>query len=188
MNDEEIQSLATAFRRGQERAFQTLVESLSRTLIAMAYRYTGDWEWARDLTQDTWVRVYERIERFDPDRSFLAWLMTVHRNLCLSHLRRAWVRLETAPGDEELGAWPTASEPAGPEEELERREFHRQLLIAMDSLSEGQRQIFARVDLEGRDQKDVARELGIKNGTVRAALHFARRRLATVLSGMEETP
>ncbi len=66
MDEEEIQVLAEAFRRGEEPAFKALVELLSRTLIAMAYRYIGDWEWARDLTQDTWVRVHERIDRFEP--------------------------------------------------------------------------------------------------------------------------
>ncbi len=110
----------------------------------------------------------------------------MHRNLCVGHLRRSWVRREITPGDDELRAWPVTSETAGPEEELERREFHRRLLSAMDELSEAQRRIFARVDLEGADRIDVARELGIKNGTLRATLHFARRRLAAALRGMEE--
>jgi len=187
LDENELRALAVAYKGGDQKAFRTLVEALSRTLMAIAYRYTEDWEWARDLTQETWVRVHNRIGSYDPDRSFRGWLLTVHRNGCLSHLRKAWVKREMTPGDDELvGALEIASSDVGPEEELERREFHRQLLVALDELSESQRQVFVRVDMEQRDQKDVAQELGIKNGTLRSTLHFARKRLAAALSSAEE--
>lgn len=57
--------LAARAREGDEAAFRALVEGLTRTLMATAFRYTGDWEWARDLTQDTWVRVYRKLDRWD---------------------------------------------------------------------------------------------------------------------------
>jgi RNA polymerase sigma factor (sigma-70 family) len=186
VEERELTELAAAYQRGDEGAFEQLVEALTRPLIAMAYRYTGDWEWARDLTQETWVRVHDRIRRYDPVRSFGAWVHTIHRNACLSHLRRAWVRHETTPGDDALGR---AIEPAvDPLADLERREFHRRLLIAMGTLSESQRQVFVRVYLECVDQKEVAEALGIKHTTLRATLHFARKRLAAALREMEETP
>ena len=186
MDEKGITALAEAFRKGDRRSFKRLVDGLSRTLIAMAYRFTGDWEWARDLTQETWLRVHERIHSYDSARPFQAWLFTVHRNMCLSHLRKAWVQREMLPGDRGMTLLEVASSAADPEEELERREFHRALLVAMDELSESQRQIFIRVDLEGNERHDVARQLGIKNGTLRATLHFARRRLAAALRSMEE--
>ncbi len=186
MDEKQLRALAVAVKGGDQRAFRTLVESLTRTLIAVAYRYTADWEWARDLTQETWVRVHSRIDSYDPDRSFRGWLLTVHRNGCLSHLRKAWVKREMTPNDDEqMGILEIASVDIGPEEELERREFHQRLLVALDELSESQRQVFVRVDMEQREQKDVARELGIKNGTLRATLHFARKRLAAALSSTE---
>ncbi|MGD2216633.1 MAG: RNA polymerase sigma factor [Gemmatimonadales bacterium] len=185
MEERELTALAAAFQSGDEAAFERLVEALTRPLIAMAYRYTGDWEWARDLTQETWVRVHDRIRRYDPVRSFQAWVYTVHRNACLSHLRRAWVRHETTPGDDALGR---AIEPAvDPLADLERREFHRRLLVALGTLSESQRQVFVRVYLEDVGQKEAAEALGIKHTTLRATLHFARKRLAAALREMEET-
>lgn len=184
VEERELTALAAAFQRGDDSAFERLVEAMTRPLIAMAYRYTGDWEWARDLTQETWVRVHDRIRRYDPVRSFRAWIYTIHRNACLSHLRRAWVRHETTPGDDALGH---AIEPAvDPLADLERREFHQRLLIALGELSESQRQVFVRVYLEGDSQKQVAQALGIKHTTLRATLHFARKRLAAALSEMEE--
>jgi RNA polymerase sigma factor (sigma-70 family) len=186
VEERELTALAAACQTGDEGAFERLVEALTRSLMAMAYRYSGDWEWARDLTQETWVRVHDRIRRYDPVRSFRAWVYTVHRNVCLSHLRRAWVRHETTPGDEALGR--AIESGADPLADLERREFHRRLLIALGALSESQRQVFVRVYLEGYDQKEAAQAIGIKHTTLRATLHFARKRLAAALREMEEVP
>ncbi len=188
MDESELTALATGCQRGDARSFESLVGSQSRSLIAMAYRYAGDWETARDLTQDTWVRVHERIHRWNPGRSFRAWLLTVHRNCCLDHLRRAWVRHETTPGDEVIANLSPVSGLGNPEEELERSEFHRSLLSTLGELSESQRQVFIRVDLEHGDQKEVAEALGIKHATLRTTLHFARKRVATLLRCMEEAP
>ncbi len=186
MGDNDLRALAIACLNGNPRGFETLVNSESRALIALAYRYTGDWEAARDLTQDTWLRVHERIHRWDPKRSFRAWLIAVHRNGCLDYLRRAWVRYEATPGDAAMGRLRLVSQDGNPEEDLERSEFHRRLLTALGELSESQRQVFVRVDLEQNDQKEVARALGIKYTTLRTTLHFARKRLATLLRCMEE--
>jgi len=184
----EFTALAAGCRRGDARSFESLVGSQSRALIAMAYRYTGDWETARDLTQDTWVRVHERIHRWNPARSFRAWLLTVHRNCCLDHLRRAWVRHETTPGDQAIANLRLVSGFGNPEEDLERREFHQRLLAAAGELSESQRQVFIRVDLEQNDQREVAEALGIKHATLRTTLHFARKRMAALLRCTEEAP
>ena len=186
MDQRDLTSLAIAFQEGDERSFRVLVESLSRTLIAMAYRYTSDWEWSRDLTQDTWIKVHQKIRQWDPGRSFSAWLHTIHRNGCLDHMRRGWVRLESTPG-EEIVTQQAGTTAEGAEVELERRDFHERLRIAMGHLSESQRQIFLRVDMEHQDQKAVAKALGIKFGTLRTTLHFARKRLATALRQMEKS-
>ena len=186
LDERDLKALAIAFKRGDQRSFRVLVDSLSRTLIAMAYRYAGDWEWARDLTQETWIKVFRQIGRWDPDRSFSAWLHVIHRNGCLDHLRRGWVRYESTPGDEVVSQ-ATAPAPGGPEQDLERREFHERLMAALGHLSESQRQVFLRVDLEQGDQKAVAQALGIKFATLRTTLHFARKRLATVLREMEKS-
>jgi RNA polymerase sigma-70 factor (ECF subfamily) len=184
VDDRELRALATAAQGGSEESFKRLVEGLSRTLMAMAYRYTGDWEWARDLTQESWVRVHEKLGSYDPSRSFTTWLFTLHRNGCLDHLRRPWVKRERTPGDEameELGG----SSQEGPDEALERRELRSRILEASGQLSESQREVFLKVDVEQGDQKEVAESLGIRFGTLRTTLHFARKRVAALLRQME---
>ncbi|MEQ9569680.1 MAG: RNA polymerase sigma factor [Longimicrobiales bacterium] len=185
MDEGRLDDWAAGFRNGDEHGFRRLVESLTRTLVAVAYRYTGDWDWARDLTQDTWVRVHRNIRRYDPSRSFLSWIHTIHRNGCLDHVRRGWVRHETVTGDAELArlSGPAPDDPAA---DLEWREFRTRVLAAAEQLSEAQRQAFLRVDVEQGSGIDVARALGISPGTLRATLHHARRRLARILGGAEE--
>lgn len=185
MDEQRISAWATRFRDGDEGGFKELVDALTRTLVAMAYRYTGDWEWARDLTQDTWIRVRDHITGWNPSRPFSSWLHTVHRNVCLDHVRRAWVRRESTPGPEALSRMAKAASD-DPSRDLERQEFRRRVMEATRELSESQRQVFLRVDVEQREQAEVAGKLGIRTGTLRATLHYARRRMAEALSGMLE--
>lgn len=184
-DEERLKRLALACRSGDPGSFRVLVEELSRGLIAMAYRYTGDREWARDLTQETWIRVYEAIDRYDPSRPFRPWVFAIHRNGCLDHLRKAWVRREIAGDCEPSLESRGRTNPPPQEEMVERREFHACLLRALDGLSESQRVVFTRVDLERGDQRDVADSLGMNFGTLRTTLHFARKRLAKLLREME---
>ena len=185
MDEHALKAWATRFRDGDQSSFKKLVDGLTRTLIAMAYRYTSDWEWARDLTQETWIRVHQQIQRYDPERSFLGWLHAVHRNVCLDHARRSWVRRESTVGADALARLGGRA-PDSPAEDVERREFREQVLRAAGGLSESQRQVFVRVDVEQGEQAQVARDLGIRPGTLRTTLHFARRKVAQALNALEE--
>jgi RNA polymerase sigma-70 factor (ECF subfamily) len=185
MSDELINRLAHMFRNGDMESFRLLVESLTRPLIAAAFRYTNDWESARDLTQDTWIKVYERIGRYDPSRPFRNWLMTVHRNHCLNHIRSAAVRLETT-GSQDMAFCSTPCHDPDPIENIDRKRFRERINLAMTRLSDRERRAFALVDLEQTDQREAAGILGMKQPTLRTTLHHARRKLARLLRTMEE--
>jgi RNA polymerase sigma-70 factor (ECF subfamily) len=180
--------LAAAAQRGDQGCFRKLVESATRTLIALAYRYTRDWETARDLTQETWIKVHRAFHRYDPGRPFQGWLYAIHRNTCLSHLRTAAVRREVAtPPDELAAVLPSAgTEPAGAR--AERHEFRQRLDDALSQLSESQRNVVSKVLIDQIPQREAAQLLGMGFTTLRTTLHFARRRLATILRNLEETP
>lgn len=185
MDEGALRSLAAAARHGDEASFTALVNGLSRTLLAMAYRYTQDWESARDLTQETWLRVHLHFGHWDAARSFTSWLYTIHRNGCRDYLRRPWWNREEALGDPALER---LEGPAGedPESDLERREFRDRILSAAAGLSPSQREAFLRVDVEQGEQKAVAQAMGIRPGTLRVTLHAARKRVAAVLRQREE--
>jgi RNA polymerase sigma-70 factor (ECF subfamily) len=186
MENEQLDRLANQFRSGDQESLRYLVDTLSRTLIALAYRYTHDWETARDLTQETWLKVYTSIKRYDPNQPFRRWLLVIHRNSCLSYLRKAAVQREMTTADETLQQLAPAIAVQDPLADLERQEFGARLDRALTYLSESQRRVFACVDLERMGQAEAARYLGMKFTTLRTTLHFARRKLAGILRGLEE--
>src|SRR5437016_5234617 len=86
-------------RRGDSDAFGQLVRRYEARLISVILRFVRDYELARDLAQETFLRVYERMDQFDPSRRFGPWLFRIGVNLTLDHLRRrkrrAWTSLFT---------------------------------------------------------------------------------------------
>jgi len=187
VDDANLDELALTARDGDRDAIAELVALLTRPLIALAYRYTGDWETARDLSQETWLRAWRHLEAYEPGRAFRPWLLAIHRNVCLSHLRWAARRPEHLADDEELArlAPPVAAD--DPLDALDAAAFGARVREAVARLSPAQQLVFTRVDLEQGDQRAVARELGMQPATLRTTLHFARRRLARLLRAREET-
>ena len=185
MTESRLESWAEACRDGDERSARALVEALTRPLIATAWRYVRDWDEARDLTQETWMKAFARLDAYEADRPFRAWIFAIHRNVCLDFLRGGRRRYEVTPGVESIQRLAPASR-EDPAARLERRELRSLLLAAADRLSPRQRSVFLRVDVEGAEPRRVAEELGMEHGTLRATLHAARRRLAQSLRGEEE--
>ena len=187
MDDDSLDALARAFQNGDMGSFGRLVRALTRQLIAVAYRYTRDWETARDLCQETWVKVHEKIDRYDTARSFRNWLLTIHRNGCISFLRKANVQPELVAS---AATQVTVSAPSAnpdPYENIELKEFGARLRSAMTSLTESQQLVFTLVDIEQCEQETAASMLGMNFSTLRTTLHLARKRLAALLRKMEDS-
>jgi RNA polymerase sigma-70 factor (ECF subfamily) len=185
VSETRIDSWAEACRGGDERSARALVDALTRPLAATAWRYVRDWDEARDLTQETWMKAFSRLDTYEAGRSFRAWIFAIHRNVCIDHVRGGRIRHEVTPGSETIQRLAPATDETA-SARLERRELRRLLLAASERLSPRQRSVFLRVDVEGGEPKRVATELGIEHGTLRATLHAARRRLAEALSGATE--
>ncbi|MGD8413720.1 MAG: sigma-70 family RNA polymerase sigma factor, partial [Candidatus Latescibacterota bacterium] len=162
--------LAVAARGGDLASFRMLVESATRTLIALAYRYTRDWETARDLTQETWIKVHRGLRRYDPGRPFQSWLYAVHRNTCLSHLRSAAVKREVPTAPRQLADQIPASATDRGGALVERREFRQRLDYALSQLTDGQRNVVTKVLIEQVPQREAAESLGMSFTTLRTTL------------------
>jgi RNA polymerase sigma-70 factor (ECF subfamily) len=161
--------------------FAALVRRYSKPLLAMAYRYTFDWESAKDVCQDTWLRVYEKISVYDGRVPFERWLFAVHRNICISFLRKRKRRGETRL---ELDIY-RSSEP-DPERMADLFRARERILQAASRLPERQRMVFAMIDLEQMTIDEAAALIGIKPVSIRTNLFHARKRIAGILQGSEE--
>src|SRR5690242_8806230 len=80
-------ALAAAFLAGERRAFDELVERYQTRLLNFVYRTTGDRERAEDLVQETFIRVYRHLHRFDQTKKFSTWVYTIASNLAKNELR-----------------------------------------------------------------------------------------------------
>jgi RNA polymerase sigma-70 factor (ECF subfamily) len=163
--------------------FAALVSRYAGPMLAAAYRYTFDWESAKDLCQDTWLKVYEKISMYDGRVPFERWLFAVHRNGCLDFLRKRKRRMET-PGTMDI----FESADTGPDRRAELSQTRERILKAASGLPDRQRTVFALIDLEQMSVEEASGILGIRPVTVRTNLYHARKRIAGILRGSEEQP
>jgi RNA polymerase sigma-70 factor (ECF subfamily) len=172
-------------RRGDAGAFEALVRHYQDRVHALAWRLTYDEHLARDITQDVFLRLYERLDRYDPTKGgFEAWFLTLATNLALNARARAQLRKAAsldAPaagreGDERREAPPDPAAGAAPERaaEAEARAAIRQAIRELPDLYAG---VVVLHYLEGLGVKEIAARLDMPVGTVKIRLHRARATL-----------
>lgn len=141
----------------------------------LAYRMTGDAEMARDCTQDTFVRAFEKLASFRGDAAFSTWLHAVATSVTLNSLRKVR-RLRRYETDLE------ASETAAASARSAEPDLKDRLRQAIDALPEGYRTVFVMHELEGFTHDEIAGALGVEVGTSKAQLSRARARLREALA------
>lgn len=172
MHDTDAQLVERA-RIGDARAFEQLVRRHLRTAHLVALSAVGEPADADDICQDAFMVALERLDECrHPDR-FLAWLLRIVRNRAHSHHRRERVR-QALPLE---GAEAEVDRRADPEADAARAELRERLLTEMQELSEVQREVLLLHDLEGWRHREIAELLGLREGTVRAHLSYARRNM-----------
>jgi RNA polymerase sigma-70 factor (ECF subfamily) len=179
----------TPFRRsatrsgpqGADKAFHRYVVPELELLYAVAMRLTRKPQDAEDLVQETLLRAYRAIERFDGQYP-RAWLLTIMRN---ANINRARKRVPDLFRDEErtLGALraPGADGRDGPSETVVERIPDDRLVEAVQQLSAHHRAVIALIDIDGLSYRDAAELLEVPIGTVMSRLHRARNKLRTRL-------
>src|SRR6185295_5817209 len=166
--------LAERAGEGDEWAFTVLVRRYERPVFALCARYLGPADGA-DATQETFVRAFTHLERYDRARPLLPWLFTIARRLCIDHQR---ARRHEAPAPERM----PASGHASVEAHVSAREELALLARAFEGLPEGPREALALFHLHDLSYKEIAEQLEIPMGTVMTWIHRGREGLRTALS------
>jgi RNA polymerase sigma-70 factor (ECF subfamily) len=161
-------------------AFRRYVVPELPVLLRVARRLTGNPTDAEDLVQETLVRAYRAVDRFD-GRHPRAWLLTIQRNTWRNMNRKSRPRLVDT-GDDML-AVPAAGADgrSGAEEHVVDRMMDAELVAGLRNLSDSHRAIVTLIDIDGLTYQEAADVLGIPRGTVMSRLHRARTRLRTRL-------
>lgn len=158
---------------GDTQAFEWLVRRHLRTAHLVALSVVGEPADAEDICQDAFIAALERLDDCRQPDKFLAWLLQIVRNRAYSLHRSQRVRY-ALPLD---GAITAVDPNADPAADAVRSELRERLLTEMQELSEVQREVLMLHDLEGWRHREIAEMLGLREGTVRAHLSYARRNM-----------
>jgi RNA polymerase sigma-70 factor (ECF subfamily) len=181
MSNASDQELIDRTRSGETEAFGVLVRRYQKRIFRLAVHMVRDEAEAQDVTQETFVRAFQALERFQGNSQPFTWLFRIAVNLCLNVIRGRKPRQHDAgPNDPRVEAWLAARNPEAnrdPAAISEQREMAAALCEGIDSLSETLRTTLVLVCVEGMAQGDVAEVLGCPEGTIAWRVHEARRKL-----------
>ena len=172
---------------GDERAHRELMARYERPVFSVAMRMLRQREDAEDVTQETFVRMFRALERYDPTRPFAAWLFTIASRLCIDLLRRrkirpvALVRQEVGSSEEEPIDIPDTS--PGPETLTQHEEEERRVQQLIEGLPPHYRIVVVMRHQQDMAYEEIADALELPLGTVKARIHRARALMAQRLEG-----
>ena len=185
--DEDLVKLA---QKGDMKAFEELVARHRDKLYARAYSMMRNEEEAVDLSQEAWVKGWQRLVQFQGDSSFVTWMTRITINLCLDQIRKnKRHRAESIEMlDEELGGverqMPVVT--VNPTEGLERSELRKRIDEALGKLSHEHRTVLVMHEFEDLEYKEIAKRMKCSIGTVMSRLFYARRKMAALLAGLKK--
>ena len=180
-------AVVQSFLDGDQRAFGELVRRYDNRLLNFVYRTVGDRERAQDLVQETFVRVYRHLARFDQSKKFSTWVYTIASNLAKNELRNRsrnpLVLFQTIKGtwdddDRPLQFEDTTARP----DDLYRKRHLRELVAeTVAKLPAHHREVFVLRELEGKSYEEIAEITDCNLGTVKSRLNRARNAFAEII-------
>src|SRR5881296_943491 len=187
----EDKALVDAAQQGDMVAFEELVARHRDKIYARAYSMMRNEDEAIDLSQEAWVKGWQRLKQFQGESSFGTWLTRIVINLCLDQLRKQKrQRTESIEAmDEESGGverqMPIVT--VNPTAGLERGELRQRIDRALGQLSYEHRTVLILHEFEELEYKEIAKRMACSIGTVMSRLFYARRKMANLMAGYKRS-
>jgi RNA polymerase sigma-70 factor (ECF subfamily) len=169
---------------GDRSAFAIIVERYKRQIYSVTYSMTRNHADADDLSQDTFIRAYENLRRFNLGTNLRSWLCRIAVNLCIDHLRHKKRFPEDHLDDQPE---PLSNHNLNPHNSLESNELMENIMAAVDSLPRDQKTVVILREMQGLALKEIAEVMKCSESTVRWRLHYARKKLRQKLQRYVET-
>ncbi len=183
------EKLVRQAQRGDMVAFEELVLRHRDKIFARAFSMMRNEEEAVDLSQEAWVKGWQRLKQFHGDSSFVTWMTRIVINLCLDQLRKQKRhRTESIELMEEESGGVERQMPvvqANPTAGLERAELRQRIDKALGQLSVEHRTVLILHEFEELEYKEIAKRMQCSIGTVMSRLFYARRKMANLLAGFK---
>jgi RNA polymerase sigma-70 factor (ECF subfamily) len=181
--------LVTYARSGSEQAYRELLGRYQRPVFSLVYRMVRDREQAEDLAQETFIKVFNNIERYDPRYKFSSWIFKIASNLAIDALRKKELATVSIDGSRhastaeeiESSRITVESRDENPEEALLSKELGAEIEQAIGQLRPEYRTAILLRHVEGRPYEEIAEVMGIPLGTVKTYIHRARSELRAAL-------
>lgn len=182
-------TLVRVAQQGETGAFEELVARHRDKIYARAYSMMRNEEEAVDLSQEAWVKGWQRLVQFQGESSFGTWMTRIVINLCLDQLRKhKRHRTESIEGMNEESGGVERHMPAmtvNPTERLERGELRERIDRALSQLSYEHRTVLVLHEFEEMEYKEIAKTMGCSIGTIMSRLFYARRKMAVLLADLK---
>ncbi len=182
------EQLVGAAKRGDMAAFEELVARHRDKIYARAFSMMRNEDEAVDLSQEAWVKSWQRLKQFQGESSFGTWMTRIVINLCLDQLRRRKrQRTESIEEMNEESGGVERQMPVvnvNPTERLERGELRKKIDAALGQLSYEHRTALVLHEFEDMEYKEIARTMNCSIGTVMSRLFYARRKMAVLLANV----
>ena len=172
---------------GDAAAFDELIVKYSARLYGLVYNMTSNHEDTNDLLQDIWSKAYRSITGFRGKSSFYTWMHSIGVNMTINFLKKRGRRFHLSLDDIDANIQNdkefielTAS--SSPVRDADLGELQKRLNEAMQKLSHDHRAVVTMFDIQGMPHAQIAKILGISEGTIRSRLFYAHRQLQNFLT------
>jgi len=184
MDATEAAAVLARARQGDSDAFRALVEKHSRSVFRLAFRMTGNEQDAEDVVQESFLRAYRQLARFESRANFGTWLYRIVANCSVDLMRSKQARHDQVRGDSlDAGAMelPAVNVP-GPERMAESAEIERRVQDALQELSPLERAAFTLRHYEGRSIDEISSTLGLGTSAAKHSVFRAVKKLRLALA------
>ncbi len=162
-------------RQGDDDAFALLVETYQKPVYNLCYRMLGDGQEAEDAAQESFWRAYQALQRYDPERSFITWLLSIAAHYCIDQQRRR--RIPTFSMDDIMEELVPDNAPS-PEKETARSEEQRMLQGLIAEMKPQDRAALILRYWYDFSEQEISQALSLSVSAVKSRLHRARLQLA----------
>jgi RNA polymerase sigma-70 factor (ECF subfamily) len=171
-------------QEGDQDAFTQLVETYQNPVYNMCYRMLGTPQAAEDAAQESFWRAYKNLHRYDNQRPFATWLLSIAAHYCIDQQRRK--RLPSLDLDEIIEF--SVEDPApNPERQAVEVEFSEDVQRQLSQLSESDRAVLVLRYWHELSEEEISETLSITKSAVKSRLHRARQHMAEQWSGYQES-
>lgn len=178
MSETPIPDLIHQIQSGSEEALLQLHDEFATPVYSVAYHVLGNSQDAEEVTQDVFLKLWDKSQSFDPDRGkFTSWLLTIARRTAIDRLRKRQ-RREPPDNSVSIDSAPYLSEIIGGEEDI--TDLQHSLLSVMDELPTDQRDAIYLAYFHGMSHSDIAAHVNKPLGTIKSHIRMGMQKLRII--------